>query len=603
VASLLTEAPAGEHEVDSDYDDLDEKAVGDSMVAAAESRLASDVRDMFIRAREAKRDRLDSWRQAYRFTMNQMWSPERAKWLPAPRVAEMYPILAALVGWQIDTQPAFDVTPLADPNSPFSDFMQQLAADLRLALRSAWIAGDYDTELQMELWDSWLYGAGISKVIWDPRAGRGQGDAGFLRVDPFSFYPDPDATSIRDATYLIEYHQLNEDELRARFPDKCELVKSTSGDEGDLAPTLADTYAMMAARNSSMNPGALTPSTSARWGQPTNSGRMLSRDMEGERYHVLECWMRAPTQERGKAFDKWRCVIVCGNVVLHDELAEDMFAHGDQPYDRYVPLETGEFWPVSMAELLVPLQRSVNRLLAAIEQNIWLAGNPVVKETANANLGRTRITNKPGTRLTLGQGGDVDWLQPPQIHPQMANDLVGRYISEMERVSGLSAIVRGATPTGRNSSGVLDSIQEAAFVRIRISLHNLESHLRNQGEKVAALICEFYDEPRLVALIGPSGEQAAKQLHSRHFYLPGPKGEQPMKFQLLVQAGSNIATSRAQRSSEAQGLYAVGAIDEEALLSMIDYPNWQAVVARMRQVQAANGTLGQPPTQRAAARR
>lgn len=564
-----------------------------------DAEVAARVRDLFYRAREHKRPRVEQWRRNYRVVMNRTWSPSRASWLPHPQVPEIQPILSAIVAWQTDTAPTFDVTPQADPNSPFHAYYSQLAADLKLTLRSAQTAGDYETQLQLALWDTQVYGTGILKATWDKRASAGLGNAVMLRVDPFAFYPDPDANGMDDAAYFIEYHEMSRDQLLAQFGEEAvKKVGARGGDIGDVAPNLLDLEGD--GRANRENLGAIPPATVAQW---SRSNPYASRpvDLESERFHVLEAWLRVPDPD--KAYDCWRCVFVCENVVLFDALAHDMWEHGQHPYDRLVPLETGEFWPMSMAEALTPLQLSVNRNLAAIEHNLWLMGNPVMVEDQRALTQRTKVTNRPGQRITKTAGSDVSWLDPPQIHPQLGMQLIDFYIGEMERISGLSAVVRGATPTGRNAQGVMDSVQEAAFVRIRMALRNLEVVLRNQGEKLASLIAEFYDAPRVVAIVGPSGEQTATQLRAQHFYTPTPDGPAPMRFQLLVQAGSATPTSRGARSAEARELYALGVVDEEAVLSVSEFPNWQAVVARVREAQAAAGTMGLPPTQRAAARR
>jgi hypothetical protein len=238
-----------------------------------------------------------------------------------------------------------------------------------------------------------------------------------------------------------------------------------------------------------------------------------------------------------------------------------------------------------------------------MEHNIWLAGNPVLLEDSRSGLQRTRITNKPGQRLTVNAGTRVEWMNPPQIQPAMAMQLVNFYVGEIERISGLSAIVRGATPTGRNAQGVLDAVQEAAFVRTRLALRNLEYTLKGAGSKAAALIAEFYDVPRVIALAGPTGQATVTSLNGKHFYVPTAEGIIPLRFQLQVQAGSSITTSRAARQAQADQLFAMGAIDEEAVLSAHDFPNWPMIVDRVREMKAANGTLGQPPGARAASGR
>lgn len=572
------------------------------------------IRDLFYRARTARRPLIDRWVDSYEILHNRMWAPGRATWMPSPRVAQIWPAVASIVAWECDTKPSFDVTPYADPNSTYFEQTVRLAQDLRTTLRASWQINDTDAEVQKVLWDANVYGTGILKTIWSQAAHDGYGDAIMRRVDPFCFYPDPDATNTTDAQYIIETYELGDMELESRFPGALEKCQGGSAESIDRAPTLLGTDKGTAPK---ANAGPISPSTSAAYGLP-GQGRDFS-DTDSDRHLVIECWHRCmckegegdgkqqgPEGEIDDTFPHWHCTIVSGDVVLFDEPAEEVWGHGQHPFDRLVAIDTGEFWGASMVEFLTPIQKSINRLLAAIEQNIWLAGNPILMEDSRSGIQRTKVTNKPGQRLTKNAGSDVSWMDPPQIHPQLAMQLVQFYVGEIERISGLSAIVRGATPTGRNSQGVLDSVQEAAFVRIRLTLTNLESCLRSAGQKRAALIAEFYDTPRIVALVGDTGEQTLTALEGKHFYVPDfdtQGAAAPMRFRLSVQAGSSISTSRSSRIAEADTLFAMQAIDEEALLQAHDFPNWPTVTARMRELKAAQGTLGEPPGSRQAAGR
>lgn len=629
---------------------------------------------------------LEKWNANYEILHNDVWSPNRPAWLPSPRVAEIYPTIASLVAWESDASPTFDITPYADPNSPYHQTLSQLSTDLKTALKAAWLINDIDAEIQKMLWDGKVYGTGISKAVWDPHAHKGQGDATLRRVDPYWFYPDPDATNTEDGRFYIECYELSDDELEERFPGSLSKVGAGSSDEMDRSPTQLDSSP---GSKPKANTRPISPATNSSFSRPGQT-HSYSSTIESNRHTIIECWhrcecgksahdemikaQRAKEREakaagmdvdaldtlRGMAQENesagltqdappappapepemdpmdpaaleaafqgpdaqptpeplpgpdaddftptshWHVTVVTADVVLMDAPVDKVWSHGRHPYDRFVTVDTGEFWGVSLVELLAPVQQSINRLLSAIEQNIWLAGNPVFKEDSRSGLQRTKITNKPGQRLTVSSNSTAEWLNPPQIHPQLAMQLVSYYTDQIERISGLSAVVRGATPTGRNAQGVLDSVQEAAFVRTRMALRNLESLLRNAGEKVASLIAEFYDGPRVVATVGPSGESSVTTLQAQHFYVPGSdRTPVPMEFQLSIQAGSTLSTSRAARIAEADTLFAMGAIDEEALLIAHEFPNWPIVAARVREMKAAMG-MGPQPTARAAAGR
>jgi hypothetical protein len=586
--------------------------------------------EMFRRARGRRRSLVDRWVRSYEVLTNRAWLSGRPDWMPSPALPEIYPIISSIVGWQTDQRVQFDAVPAAEASTHTAEFYDQLAHDLRNTINAIWTEEDYDGEIAKSIWDAYLYGTGILKAVWDARRCGGLGNPILQRVDPFTFYPDPEARSDKDAAFFIEAKTLSYEEVEGRWPGSLKKlgVGGLVVDVEDQSPTQLDASSV-GSRLKTQPSAAISPNT-----DPTyyRTKRIDSTETQG--VTVLEAWLRIPAEEDGfpeqpgfdaaahdnplydpdapktdtadtpkRRFDKWRCVVIAGQHILMQADAEEIWSHGQHPYSRNVIDDIGEFWGLSMVEMLAPAQVSLNRLLAAVEQNIWLMGNPVFVESVRAGLRQTQITNKPGTRLTKNDGGEVSWLEPPQIHPQMSNDLIQFYIGEMERISGLSAIVRGATPTGRNAQGVLDSVQDAAFVRIRKAQRSYERTLHNALSKIASLVCEFYDTPRLINTIGEDGRKSATALRTLHWYLPTEKGRAPMRFAILVQAGSSLPTSHGQRAAEADTLFAMGCIDEEAVLDAHDWPDRARVTARVREMKAAAGMLGQPPGARQRARR
>jgi len=566
-----------------------------------EMELTAKIRDLFYRARNKRRPMLEQWDKNYRSVHKTQGQIARANMhLPRPKVNEIFATLDTMVAWKTDQQPTFDATPNVPPLNPAFNLADELCQDLKTVIRSTWQVDKVDAEVEKVVWDGYIYGIGFFKTSWDGTAYRGFGNAKPVRLDPYSMYVDPDATSMDDSNYFIEARTVSRQELERRFPGATKRLNTDFFTEDiDAAQTKLDTAVT---RNQAMaNPGAMHGSNFSSYSRPGENTTVDATMDPG--VTLVECWLRTPKEQDGRIYDSWRCLVMAGNRILMDKMAEDLWSHGQHPYDRYVPVETGEFYGHALVEDLIPLQNSINRILGSIEHNIELMGNPILKEDIRAGLARTAITNKPGQRLPMNPGGALDWMMPPQMHPQMSMDIIKFYIGEIERISGLSAIVRGASPTGRNAQGVIDSVQEAAFVRIRKGLRNLSRCIGGAGEKMAAQIVEFYDKPRLISLIGPSGEKTSVALRSNHFYLPSPEGQAPMRFQLLIDAGEAASQSRGQRIAEADALYAMGAIDEEAVLEVHAIPGWQNIAKRVQDQKAQAGTVGQPPTQRAAARR
>ena len=558
--------------------------------------VAGRINGLFGHAKREMARRHDRWRKAYRLVHNRGWSNTRDAWMPSPTASEIYPIVSALVGWMTDQRVRFQVVPSADPHSQYANFQQELAADLETVLDSLWVNHTFEGEVEKVLFDSFIYGTGFFKCIYDPGADGGAGNAIMRRCDPFSLFIDPAATSLEDANFIIEARELSITEFERRFPGKGDVIDADMGAGFSLPHREASEtggrppMANLAAHSGGS--GTVPPV----YGKPGAGGQVSdSAYLEGS-ITVFESWIRENTlytpaegDDESEPFNvtEWRCIITTGSHVLMNERAIDMWSHGLHPYVRYLTHDIGDLWGIALVDHLADPQMAINRLLAALQQHAELVSNPIFLEDSRSGIPRQKIVNRPGQRITKGAGSEAGWLVPPPM-PTDVQELVQFYISEMERISGLSGVVRGFSPTGRNSQGVIDSVAESAFVRIRLALRNLERSLSTAGSLMANLVVENYSLPRVTSIVGPDGERSMLALRARHFFVPNEEGADPMRFSLYVRAGSAMPISRAARISEAETLFAMGALDAQAVLEAHDYPARDDILQRL----SAMSTLG-----------
>lgn len=573
---------------------------------------------LFFSARSARQNLVQQWYRNYQVLHNTFAGTPFAnsKSVASP---EVKPIVGGLVSWATDTEPIFDALPEASPYTPFYDVYEDMSDDLRMALQAGWKSSFVDAEVEKLLWDGFTYGIGFLKTTWDSSLHQGLGDFSIRRVDPYSFYVDPNATSMDDATFFVERREMPMQEVEKRWPGSRAKIEPGARTylAGDEAPTR--TNEGFGARKPMANPAAIAPSHDSRYGLPGQTNR--DSMVEDAGVTIFEFWLRIPTTAKAfpteesagakagnadanptkpdedRIYDGWRCVVIAaGRTILVDEPASSFWSTNTHPYDRYVPEDTGEFYGDSLVQLLTPLQLIVNRNLSAILRNLDLTGDPVFLQSSHSNVPRTKIPNQPGQRLSID--GDVNngvrWMEPPKLPPDYMN-LVNWATSRMEVVSGLSAITRGAMPTGRNAQGVMDSVAEAGFVRLRNNLRNLERCLISSGNKAGAYICEFYDVPRVVALVGPGGERSTRALLGENFYVPTKSGRVPLNFQVHVDIGSQQATSKSARFSEAMTMVTTGLIDRQAALEMIAPPGYKDILSRMNQANQAQGVPDAAP--------
>lgn len=561
------------------------------------------LRTLYTKARQNKRYYYDNWYRNYRLINNRMGGRTNLSWAPAPRDSEIYPTVASLVAWMADQHTLVTCTAAADPGSPYYNDMQKLANDLATVIQTNWSALDYESQIKLVLWDAFQFNAGFFKVGWDQGLDGGQGNVTLRRVDPWAFYVDPNATSMDDSEYFVEVRRMSLNEIERRWPDKADELEDMGDAAGSGEIEERPTRQGTPSRTPMANPGNLAGGQS-RWANPSQQ--------LGPRPGVVvyEFWIKendedeeaeGPDYGERQVNYRWRVIVMASNIILMDEYADELWGHGSHPYERYVWDDTGEFYGIALVDHLAYPQIYINRLLTALQQNAELVGNPVFLEGANSGLDRVGIVNKPGQRLRLNGPGAMsqnkpEWLTPPSMPPSV-QQLVDFWIARMDNVSGLSAAVKGSTgTTNRTSSDTMSTVQEAAFVRVRAGLSNLESSLRKCAMKMADLIIDNYDTPRYIATIGPSGSNSAIALRSRHFSRPSALGAPPFKYAILVQAGASMPTSRQARMKEADQAYLWGLIDRQAWFEAHEYPNWQAVLERVNQAMASGAF--QPPGQR-----
>lgn len=557
----------------------------------------ANLQQLYLTAKEMKGNMLNEWKRNYRVTMNRAAPAVPAA--PGTRANEVFPTVDSRVGWMTDQEIQFSFTPACDPYDPFSMVSDTLCTQLESIMNSVLKSEGWYSEIVKMLWDSAIYGAGFLKCVWDQGLEDGLGNVALKSTSPWCLYVDPFATSMDDAEYIIEVHTMSPAQIERRFPDVPKQMIEDVNISGDTSSDhIPPNQTSNRQRQSGLIPidagqGATT------WGAPGGTRTHTNRQMG---VNVYECWVRENYEEEVTPgdpsmpdpmkviVDQWRVIVWAGNRILLDELAENLFHTNRHPYVRYVDVETGEFWGSPLLRDLAPCQQAMNTLLAMGQNNIIYTGNPMMVTVKGSGADRTTVRNAPGMIYdvnggpTGGQNIGPKWIPPPNLPPALL-EFVQLWRDEIERIAGLSATQRGEVPSGRATDKQVQSGQEAGFIRIRSSQRNLEQSMRKAGELLANLIIINYDTPRFVAIVGEEGETTSIRLAAQHFYSPtaDQKGKvtfAPMKFSILVNAGSSKPTSRAARIAEANQLKQMQVVDDLFVLQAYRVSHAQEVYQR-----------------------
>lgn len=581
--------------------------------------LTSRLDELYQIAKETKSKKHAEWARNYMLTFNRS---SGAATRPGSGVkdSEIYPILRNRIAWMTDQKIDFNVFPAVDPQSEYAVYEGKIGHHMEILLGSSWSTGGWFRQQSMMLWDSAICGAGIVKAVWDSGLSGGLGDVDLQRRDPWSIYPDPDATSMDDLSFMFEVRRMTLDQIQRKFPMTSTALLEEAYAQGDTGALAARPMPGDNMSNRMVVPGNIPGNEGTPWGRPGQGTQTVDQVLT-DGVNIYECWIRENVEETRETTDpllgetetvisdEWRVIVYTGRHVLLDTTASELWQHNHHPYSRYVDDEVGEFWPVPIVSYLAPCQVAIDRLLAAMQSNAELAGNPIFMDVANSGLARTQIVNRAGARLTMDaavantNGSKPQWLNPPSMSADVMG-LVNLWRQVMENISGLNAAQKGALSTGRQAAQTMQSAQEAGFVSIRSSQRNMELALTKTGTLLCHLIAQNYTTPRVVAIVGDKGTETSLLLAARHFYSPsrgddGKYSMTPLVFQLNVSAGSDRPTSRQARIAEADALFAMHAVDQQYVLQAHQVSDWEEVVARMQKqamamAQAQHDAKAQP---------
>jgi hypothetical protein len=568
-----------------------------------------NLKYLYEKARKAKRNRYDTWTRNWRLVHNRVGGNAVEAWMPTPRTSEVYPICSNIVAWANDQHTNISIAAAASPHSDYGEYIQELAMDLGNVINAVWDANHFSAQTKLCIWDSLIYGVGVFKTTWDQNLDDGMGQVCLKRVDPWTLYVDPKCTSFEDAEYIIEARLMSPDEVERRFPGNREAITAGGRVSGtteiDQAPRMHDQVGGsndggIAPLNTQTSQGAgVFGYTSGGPGDGRNAiqtnrrrGNQPTRDVVVYEFWTKENeeWWEDKTDIYGKSYSVkhvapiWRVTCVCNDEVLLDAFADDLWSHQSHPYSRFAFDDIGEFYGISLVDHLAFPQVYINRLLAAMQMNAELCGNPVFVENEQMGISRQTIVSKPGQRIQMRGTNPNDkpmWLQPPPM-PSQVQDLIQFWLARMQNVAGISEAMKGQNRQGpgRTTEQTMSTIQEVAFVRIRSFLANMEEGLEDASQKMCDIIIDNYDQPRMMAVCGPEGRESSIALRGRHFMVPTPHGASPLKYTIAVDAGAAEPTSLQARQSRELQLFQMGATDDEALLQALNYQGYQEVIDR-----------------------
>jgi len=350
-------------------------------------------------------------------------------------------------------------------------------------------------------------------------------DRAFLeRVSVFDMFVDPDATSMDDIRWIAQ---------RTRRP--MEDVKKDK-------------------RYNASARGDAAPSHYSKWGQDEFRPR-VSTDKEDAYVEVWEWY----------DIDRNTMSVFCDGsdkFLISPTKMPFLFGH---PYTMIRNYDVPDyFYPIGELEAIEPLQKELNETRTQMmNHRKRFARKYLYKESAFDQLGRTALESEEDNVMvpviTDEPLPNVMMALPATITPPEFYNQSNMIISDIDRISGVSEFMRGASTEIRRTATESSLLQDAANARTADKLATVEQSVAQVARRLVALTQQFMTGEQVARITAKNGEQVCITYDRE--YLEGD-------FDFEVEAGSTQPQNESFRRQMA--LQMVDAMAPFASLGVID---------------------------------
>ncbi len=599
-----------------------------------EKKRVKIVTKMFEDGKKYRKKYDENWLWYYKMFRGKQWKDKRPSYRHSEVINLIFREIQSVVPQLTDIRPKFSFIPQEPSDYEFSEILNMLS-------ESDWESKNWNVVLTEAVYDANIYGIGYGEMCFNPKLLDGVGDIEFSSKDLFYAFPDPNATNVNTKANCFVYAEPTDVKvLKREYPDhakhfKPDMTDLMQGDRTELSevrfksPT--DTRVVI--------DGQATYETG-------NHDRALKitayylddeTDEEEQKSMNPETGMEESVFIEKKKYPTGRKTVICNSMVLED--GPNPYEDGKFPYARLLNyMLPREFYGISDIEQLESPQKIFNKLISFTLDVLTLMGNPIWVVGNASGVDTDELFNEPGLVVEADDINQVKREEGVQLQPYVLQ-LIDRVKNMFDDVSGDADVSRGFRPEGIVAGNAIQSLQEASKTRLRLKSRMMDAFLQECAQMWVSRVMQFRTAPQVYRITGEEGAQKYFKFHVSPVmdetgqpmtdeagnpmrkatvipYVQNQEGKMTEsllearefqirgKFDVRITTGSTLPFAKDEKTNLAFKLFESKVIDAEELLTAIDYPNKERVLARARESLAAQQAMmaqgapgGQPAPQ------
>lgn len=528
---------------------------------------AQIILEKFKRAKTKRENTKDAvWQELDAYDRNEQWDLESTPdWLPKPVTNFIHLVKytkRAALAMENPTGKLRAVSPQG----------KDRVIELDQAFQYVWERIKARKVVRQNIETAKLLGTGIAHVYWNEfkegRLGstvlgdkeyRFEGEICIREIEPASFYPDPNAFTIEDCSFI---HIVERKSL--------EWIKKNPKFKGSFS-----SLDQMSENNDA----------------PLERGEIYLRDYTLEADGLIDFhthYSKEPNNEGG--FDYY-VTYIAGDKQLGKK---QKLRPNRYPFAiLYDFPQRQDFWGMSTCQFILDNQRIINKVESIIAMIGTLMQNPQKVVSAQSGINPDEMTkygNLPS--VTWVANGDpsraVHYIQPPNI-PQVLFNLLGNAKENIREITGLTEAYLGQTVGSLQTSSGVQSLIERATMRDRDQMYDIELYIEDLSKLIIDFMTEYYEEERQIRIMGENPEEYEfKSFVGTDF--------KDLDYDIFIDVSAKAPVTRMREAQEAKDLLNMQGqfgfnppiVTPQEVVDMMDFSNKRQLIERMNFAELQN---------------